>query len=268
MSRDWVVFDVNSVVWRAYHGGARRDPAAAVAAFLLRVPETGQRLGGSDFAFAFDHGPYRRAKLHPGYKLTREDPDEAVARDEVRAEVRRLREKTLPQLGFGNVWSALGFEADDVIASCRDNLPPGDRMVIVSDDRDFYQLLSSRCAVYHPRAGRFYTANDFRREFGIKPVMWAEVKSLAGCATDDVPGMRGVGEKTAVKFFREEFRGTPKHDAIVAYNRTPGYALANRLVRLPFAGCPAFAPDPDPDPHGNVGRLFAHVEKAAADAHV
>lgn len=250
--RDWLVIDTNFVLWREFHGAARREPAAAVLGAMYAVNGVVEDLGCPDVAWAFDRGPYKRAADYPGYKSKRRkvDSPESAAEDELRAAALKLCDRDLPALGYRNVWGFRGYEADDVMAAAALAVEPPDRVILVTRDRDVYQLLGPRCAVYDPFSKTFHTANSFKQIHGIRPIMWAEVKSVSGCSTDDVPGMAGVGEKTALKFLRGELRGSPKHDAILAYNRTPDYALSRKLVTLPYPGCPAveFKPDPPRDP--------------------
>ena len=108
----------------------------------------------------------------------------------------------------------------------------GWRFVIVSTDQDLWQLLSGdRVTVWNPRTKKMLTEQAFRERWGIGPSQWADVKAIAGCPGDGVPGVPGVGEKTAAKFMAGRLKDTTK-----AYNRV---VEANdlwernlRLVRL------------------------------------
>jgi len=76
-------------------------------------------------------------------------------------------------------------------------------------------------------------------EYGIAPSQWADVKAIAGCSSDGVEGVRGVGEKTAAKFLRGNLKPASKaHQAIVAGNNVWRRNLP--LVRLPFPGVGKF----------------------------
>lgn len=250
MGRDWLIADVGAFLWRAFHGYARGDPTAALVGAVRDVEAAAAKLEIADVAWAFDRGPYKRAAHCPGYKAKRHEQKltdaEAAARDELRAHGDRLRTKLLAVLGYGNVLSAAGYEADDLMAAAVAGLPPGDRAVLATRDADLFQLLSGRCAVYNPHTGALTTANTFRAEHGIPPRLWAEVKAVAGCSSDGVLGCAGVAEAGALTFFRGELAGTKKHEKILAYNRSPEYAAARRLVALPYEGTPAVALTPDP----------------------
>jgi 5'-3' exonuclease len=86
---------------------------------------------------------------------------------------------------------------------------------------------------------------SFIRKWEIEPCLWASVKALAGCSSDDVPGLKGIGELTAAKWFQSKLK--PES---VAYRKinTEGIEVYNRnikLVRLPFEGTEVFKLKPD-----------------------
>ena len=73
-------------------------------------------------------------------------------------------------------------------------------------------------------------------EYGIRPNNWNAVKAIAGCSSDNIPGVKGIGEKTAIKFINGALKQTSK--AYIAINEHIGLRLKNnQLVTLPFAGC-------------------------------
>lgn len=249
MARDWLVVDTHYLAWRAYHSVGRKTPVPSLLAVLREVSRVADLLCVGDVAWAFDQSPYKRADVYPDYKATRRRKTltdaEAAADDEFRSALDRFRTRDLVRLGYSNVFAAAGYEADDVMAGVVEGLPPGDRAILLTGDKDVYQLLSARCAVYRPIPGEFVTAVSFRRTYGIPPRLMAEVKAVSGCDTDDIPGLDGVAEKTVMKFFRGELAGKPVADRILAYNRSPEYAVARKLVGLPYPGTPRFVPTPD-----------------------
>jgi 5'-3' exonuclease len=119
---------------------------------------------------------------------------------------------------------------------------PKQKIVIVTGDGDLYQLLSKRVSVYHPQPKKIVTAASFMESYGISPPEWAKVKAVAGCKGDDVPGIDGVGEKTAAAFYsRIPTRVTPRiMDMIYDWETTREFKRNLRLVKLPLKGCPAF----------------------------
>ena len=98
-----------------------------------------------------------------------------------------------------------GFEADDVIASlCRKSLKGGNSVVIVSSDKDLYQLMvTDKVSFYKYNTGSTITRSDFSKEFGFSPESMVDYLSLAGDSVDNVPGAKGIGKVSAAKLIKE-----------------------------------------------------------------
>lgn len=93
-------------------------------------------------------------------------------------------------------------EADDVVAYlCNHVLPPEDEKVVVSSDRDLLQLVGPKVLVYSPSKKVYWTTTEVREKTGVLPENYVFVKALMGDSSDNIPGVGGVGEKTAVKLF-------------------------------------------------------------------
>jgi len=242
----WLLLDCNFLCHRALHstGGLTHNghPTGVLFGFMSELRRLEDRFGADAwFVFAFDHGRGKREQAAPFYKQARREkvrtPEETQAIIDMRRQVVTLKEVTLHHLGHANVFFEDGYEADDVIAAAVAILPPADEAVIVSADKDLYQLLSNRVALYNPakQGGTFYTARDFKAEFGLHPTQWPEVKAIAGCDTDGVPGVRGVGEATAAKWLAGLSVGTKKA-AIEAHVASDAYKTNLSLVTLPYPG--------------------------------
>lgn len=188
-------------------------------------------------AWTFDRGCDKRREIFSQYKRNRhkdQSPEERQAFSNLRKQLYRLRTRYLPEIGFKNVLSQDGYEADDIIASVCDNLPKGEEAIIVSSDEDLFQLLGPRVCMWLLK-GKIVTADSFTRQWGICPAKWPDVKALAGCRGDGVIGIKGVGEKTAVKFLTGKLKpDTKAFQAIVAGTNVWNFNLD--LVRLPFVG--------------------------------
>lgn len=149
-----------------------------------------------------------------------------------------VAEEILPKMGFKNIVKAPGLEADDIIASicAKENKLP---LVIFSEDADLYQCLKYNVSMMSVMRSTAANASimdvaRFRRIWGIEPEQWIDVKSIAGCATDNVPGIKGVGEKTAIKYLKGELTRGLKY--ICISNGGDTIDFTRRLVKIPFDG--------------------------------
>jgi DNA polymerase-1 len=145
-------------------------------------------------------GTFRDA-LYAEYKAHRDPPPEELV-----ANLPAIKELVLAM--DIPVVEQEGVEADDVIGTlARRAEADGASVVIVSPDKDFQQLLSARISMYRPayRGDSFdpVTLESFRERFGLEPVSFIDVLALMGDASDNVPGVPGIGEKTAVQLIQE-----------------------------------------------------------------
>jgi len=250
MTNPLLIIDANYLCHRAYHalgdltyGGAG---TGAVLGVLRDIVGLQDMFATDRCVFAFDYGAeLRRHQILPTYKSTRrarydaEDDAAKEARKDFHRQVRYLRSQYLPAAGFRNVFATEGFEADDIIASVAARVAGGDEAVIVGSDHDLWQCLRPNVWVWNPQKRSGYSYAQFVAEWGIEPDRWPHVKALAGCATDDVPGVPGVGERTAAKWLRGELGG---HTKAAAKLRAAGEVLERNLpvVTLPYPGTPRF----------------------------
>lgn len=154
-------------------------------------------------AVTFDlKGPTFRHEQYEHYKATREKkPDELYAQVDIIRSV-------LDAMGIP-VFTAPGFEADDVIGtlSLRARETAGVESVILTGDLDTLQLVDDRTKVYTMRKGMsdmvVYDEKAVRERFGFKPVQLIDYKALRGDPSDNIPGVRGIGEKTGSELIAE-----------------------------------------------------------------
>ena len=169
--------------------------------YLLRIRD---EFAPEYLAVVFDAGSSQRKEWYPAYKATREKMPE-----DLRESLGRIR--TLLDALHNPVVEVEGFEADDVIASLAVlALEKGVEAVIVSGDKDFYQLLRPGLRLFRPaRGGKAGVAAEWVDEsnagkrFGVPPGRIVDYLALIGDSSDNVPGAPGIGPKTAVKLIRE-----------------------------------------------------------------
>lgn len=198
------VMDGNAFLFRGFFansGMSRSDgfPTGAlhiVGRVLLKLLREEQP---KHFAFIMDgHGKHFRHEIFPAYKANRPPAPEglimqiAPLQDLVRA------------LGM-KVLVSEGCEADDCIASLAARYGAERPVVIIGMDKDLRQCLSPRVVMWDPasREEKLVTLTSFRDETGLEPEQWPDVQALIGDTADNVPGVKGIGEKTAEKLFRD-----------------------------------------------------------------
>ena len=198
------VMDGNAFLFRGFFANAgmtRSDGFPTGALFIvgrvllkiLREEKPGH------FVFVLDgHGKHFRHEIFPAYKANRPPAPEGLI-----AQIEPLKELAMV-LGMTVVVSD-GCEADDCIASLA-SAHSGDRpVVIVGVDKDLRQCLAPNVVMWDPAAKeeKIVTLDSFRTETGLEPWQWADVQALIGDSTDNVPGVKGIGEKTAEKLFHD-----------------------------------------------------------------
>jgi DNA polymerase-1 len=250
MGKVWLVLDVQNLAYRAMHttGDLQHDgqPTGCLFGIFKEVLKLTERFDTRNVAWCFDSETKGvRETEFPSYKLTRRtkkrSPEDEEKRAAMRGQVTRLRRTYLDRLGYRNVFYQEGYEADDLIAAVVLNLPKKDKAVLVSGDHDLWQLISDRVSVYHPVNERHVTKYVFDQQWpGLRPQQWKLIKGIAGCKTDDVHGLEGVAEKTAVKAItskKMEFGElTATEKTIVKFVKGQQYRDNLKLVSLPYPG--------------------------------
>ena len=241
----WVLVDFQYLCHRAMHSVGNLEfedmPTGVIFGFFhqLRQVCMDRRIRSNKVAIFCDSKISLRKKTYPKYKWKREairTPEEVERLHIMHQQADELSGKILPEIGFP-VYSQEGLESDDLIAQAAINLSLRADFcngVIVTADGDLYQCINSCIHWFDPARDVYHTEESFRAKEGIDAQWWGQVKILAGCETDNVEGIRGIGKKTAIKYLLEELPPTRKaHQDIVS---TAGQSVVRRnypLVVLP-----------------------------------
>jgi DNA polymerase-1 len=176
------------------------EPTNAVFGFTRVLMDVLQRDRPDYLAVSFDMGLSGREVLFGDYKGTREKMPEEL-RSQLEKIDRVVRAFNIPVLALE------GYEADDVIGTVAAQAPAlGVRVRVISGDRDLLQLLSPLVTVQLPSRGgpdRVWDEALFREEWGIEPGQLVDLKALMGDSSDNIPGVRGIGEKTATSLLQK-----------------------------------------------------------------
>jgi DNA polymerase-1 len=172
---------------------SKGEPTAGVYGFARELMRILEQEKPEYLAVAFDTGKTFRDEIFPEYKATR-----AKMPDDLRPQIERIRGMVdafhIPRLEMER------YEADDVIGSVA-QLAAGQGLgvKIITGDRDLLQLVNERTAVYLAGDDQNYvTVADVVRKLGVRPDQVVDYKALVGDKSDNIPGVAGVGEKTAV----------------------------------------------------------------------
>ncbi|MDD3399764.1 MAG: 5'-3' exonuclease H3TH domain-containing protein [Candidatus Paceibacterota bacterium] len=205
-----LIIDSNSVIHRAYHAlppltTEKGETVGAVYGFLL-VFLRALREFKPDFAVAcFDvKGPTFRHEKYEDYKAKRPPLPEDLGR-----QIARVKE-LLPVFGVP-VFGKEGFEADDLIGTIAEAAPkenPSLEVIILSGDTDTMQLVNEKTKVYNLRKGVkdivLYDEEMVKEKYqGLEPSQLLDLRALKGDASDNIPGVPGIGEKTALSLLME-----------------------------------------------------------------
>lgn len=203
-----MILDGNSIVNRAFYGVRQLNapdgtPTNAIYGFLAILQRLLDEQKPDAVCVSFDlKAPTFRHKAYEGYKAQRKGMPEELA-----VQMPLLKE-TLDAMGIRR-YELEGYEADDILgtaaAVCERT---GWECVIVTGDKDSLQLITDTTSVCNvkTRMGQtettVYTPEVFREEYGFAPLRMVDLKALMGDSSDNIPGVPGVGEKTAMDLIR------------------------------------------------------------------
>ncbi|MBI1321144.1 MAG: DNA polymerase I [Candidatus Hydrogenedens sp.] len=197
------IIDAMAYAFRSYFAiraaltDSRGRPTNAVYGFARVLIKILREHNPSHIAVVFDApGKTFRDELYADYKSTRQEtPDELKAQFPIMHEL--VEALDLP------LYVVPGVEADDVIGTlARQAEAAGMEPVLVSADKDLLQLVTAKTRMFDPNkgdAGQWYGENEVRERFGTPPAHVADALALIGDTADNIPGVRGIGDKTAKK---------------------------------------------------------------------
>ena len=249
------LIDGSGFIFRAFYAlppMTRPDgtPVNAVYGFVNMLTQT---LGATDadhVAVVFDAGRKTfRNEIYPAYKANRSEPPEDLV-----PQFPLIREAT--EAYNVAMLEREGFEADDLIASYAGAAAEtGAEVTIVSSDKDLMQLLRDRVLMQDPKDNSVIDLEKVNKKFGVPPDKVVDVQALAGDSTDNVPGVPGIGVKTAAQLILEygdldsllaradEIKQKKRRENLIEY--ADQARLSRELVRLrvdldidpPFEAC-------------------------------
>ena len=201
------LIDGSGYIFRAYYAlpplTRKSDglPVGAVSGFcnmLFKLLEDAKSVDNDErpthFAVIFDSARKNfRNEIYSDYKANRSDaPDDLIPQfDYIRKSVLAFNLPSIEQINY---------EADDLIATYVEQIKKaGAKATIVSSDKDLLQLHGKNTRIFDPMKNKFLGIEDIKQKFGVNPEKIIDVQSLAGDTSDNVPGVPGIGVKTAAE---------------------------------------------------------------------
>ena len=195
--------DGSSYIYRAYYAIRHLSspsgfPTNAIYGFIQMLLKLLKDHDPKHVAVVFDAGRITfRTGIYPEYKANR-----AAMPDDLRLQVGPIREVVnafnIPVLELE------GFEADDIIGCLAGRFSTsGGRVVVVTGDKDLMQIVTGEVTLLDTMKGVASGIPEVRERFGVGPELVADILGLAGDSSDNIPGVPGIGEKTAIKLIRE-----------------------------------------------------------------
>ena len=177
------------------------EPTNAIFGFARLLLDILRKEKPKYLAVSFDRGMSGREEVFPKYKSTREKMPDELSSQLPRIE-QLVRAFNIPILVLD------GYEADDLIGTaCAQIASSHDIQArIITGDRDLLQLVNAQVEVQLPQRGgpdRVYDVVTFRDRYEIDPSQLVDLKALMGDSSDNIPGVRGIGQKTATKLLKE-----------------------------------------------------------------
>lgn len=195
------VVDASSFIFRAYYAlaplSSKGRPSHAVAGFasmLLKLIRDKQPLS---LVVVFDSKkPSFRKEIFPDYKANREVPPPDLS-GQIEAVIKMCHQAGLSCL------QEEGIEADDWIATFVRRYESAHPVVIVSADKDLTQLIDEQVSMYDTFREKIWSAKEVEEKWGVQPSQMRDLLALTGDTSDNIPGIEGVGPKTASKWLQD-----------------------------------------------------------------
>jgi len=203
VSDEVYLVDGSAYIYRAYHAVAPLTnsegmPTHAVFGFMNILRRLLKEKNPQYLAVAFDmRGPVFRHEIYPEYKANRPPMPEDLA-VQIPYIKELVRAMNIP------CFETEGVEADDIIATAAKVLSgQGNKVVVVSGDKDLLQLVDDHVVMWDPMKNKIMDSSAIEEKYNVKPGQLLDCYSLMGDSSDNVPGVPGVGPKTAEKLINQ-----------------------------------------------------------------
>ena len=226
MPKKVCLIDGSGYIFRAFYGlppltAPDGTPVNAVYGFTNMFLRLTTKIGCDYCLVLFDAKRQNfRNEIFPDYKGTRKEiPEDLIPQFSIIHEA-------VEALNLNHL-EMEGYEADDLIATyAAQAVSEGMEVTIVSGDKDLMQLIRPGVEFYDPMKDKFFSPEDVREKFGVYPDKVVDVQALSGDSTDNVPGVPGIGPKTAAQLVNDygSLEEVLAHAGEIKQETPPGFA--------------------------------------------
>jgi len=265
--------DGTAYIYRAYHAvrglsNSKGLPTNAIFGFTRMLLKLIEDRSPEYIGIFFDSkGPTFRHKIYKEYKANRPPMPEDLS-----IQIPYIKKVTQ---GFNlPIIEMSGFEADDLIGTCAHIAEEsGFSVVMVTGDKDFMQLVTAKSIVWDPTKNKTIDEKSIREVNGVEPPMMVEVMGLSGDTADNIPGVPGIGPKTALSLIKtfgnmknlyekvDKITKKKQHENLVKYKEQA--FLSRELVTINISAPINFSPEEfeskEPD-NAKLSKLFKDLE--------
>jgi len=202
--KTFIIIDGSSLIYRAFHAipasfsTSKGLPTNAIYGFTQSLLKILKDYSPGYIGIAFDvKGPSFRHEMFEEYKAERPPMPDLLS-----VQIPYIK-RVVSAFGIP-VLQKESYEADDIIATLvKRNSGSGLKMAIVTGDKDMYQLVGDNTVILDYLSGKEYGPAEVEERFGVRPALIRDVLALAGDTSDNIPGVPGVGFKTAAKLLKQ-----------------------------------------------------------------
>ena len=196
MSKNFFILDASSYVFRAYHAigylaNSKGFPTNAIFGFINMINKFIDEKKPEFFVAVFDSGGKSfRNDIYPEYKANRGEAPEDISLQFPKI-IKYLQLRGIKTMSLHN------YEADDIIGSLSKKFEDQIKITIISGDKDFTQLINKKTIMLDTMKNKITDQKEVVLKYGLKPDQMIDYFSLVGDSIDNIPGVKGIGPKTA-----------------------------------------------------------------------
>lgn len=227
-----IIIDGNNMAHRARYAFSlsnKGEDVSVLYGFIRMLKSLMEKFDTAQVIVCWDGGvPEFRRQCMPEYKANRHLDDDPLEYDSFLTQMQELDTWVLPMMGVTSV-RKIGSEADDLMWHASRIIGSQD-IIIVTSDKDLLQAVNMYVRVYAPNKDKVYKESDVEDYIGIPSRRYIDWRALQGDSSDNITGVKGIGEKTATKLFKEFGTLTGIVNAALGHNPDKNKKMSERIA--------------------------------------